>query len=264
MNVHQLAHQVQHKLETVTWPKGSQSVVFGSRNVKVISGDPTDEQIPPSFPFSLVSIGTGANDADHPDHVMERLKVLVAVSVKGDPMGQAAVLGGVAPDLGKSGGRGVLEVAERARAAVGDLTGADGATLVVSQITRDVPRRLGQMGSHGVVAEFTIEAACTVDPYWIEPQMLAVAGGNWTWSGAHCKELGSFLQFRLGYRSGSAASSPTDPGVTILGGTSDEYLTGFPPVAGQFYSIWADYAPRGTNTAEETSDGSLVGAFLET
>jgi hypothetical protein len=263
MNPYQMAKQIRKELTTVAWAEGSADVVFGTRGVRIISGEPTDEQIPAVFPFCLVSMGAGTADVDHPELVLQTFRIMACVMVKGDPMGEHAVLGGTITEQGKSAGRGILEIMERVYAAVGDLTGIDGATIQLSQTSLDVPRALGRMGGHVVVGDVKAQAVCTSSLYYDPPQILANSVNTWTWEGTHCANRFDFKQFRLGYIAGSVPAQNPDSVTVVYTGTDES--TTHTPVAGQAYSIFADYNPRDTTgSVIATSKGNLVGAYLTT
>ena len=66
MNSWQLAQQIRHELQLVSWEQGSADPVFGSRGVLVYAGALSEEQHPPGFPFALVTVGSGSPDPDDP------------------------------------------------------------------------------------------------------------------------------------------------------------------------------------------------------
>ena len=89
MNSWQLAQQIRHELQLVSWEQGSADLVFGSRGVLVYAGALSEEQHPPGFPFALVTVGSGSPDPDDPDLIEQQFGIIAAVQVVGDPMGQA-------------------------------------------------------------------------------------------------------------------------------------------------------------------------------
>ena len=261
MNPWQMAQQIKHLLQAVTWQQGASAVVFGQRGVVVYAGSPpSDNAVPPGFPCALVTIGAGTPDRDHPDILSQRFGLAVIAEVAGDPFGEFAVLGGARTDLGVSAGAGVAEVSERARAAVQALTGADGAHIIVSSVGTSAPRTFGQDGRHVAIEEFELEAWCTAQPEYSAPQEVVVSGSTWTWEGAHCSDRFDFLQYRLGFVTGSTpASSPADCDGFVYTGTAATATHA--PVSGRAYSVFADYDPRSTGSIANSSDGSVVGAF---
>jgi hypothetical protein len=257
-----MAQQIKAELQAVAWLDGSAEVVFGARSVFVFAGAPPNEDaIPPGFPFALVTIDSGAMDEDAPELIDQSFSIITAAEVAGDPLGEFAVIGSSRADLGKSAGAGVAEVAERVRAAVQDLTGADGAKVLLSASATGAPVSLGR-GKHLAFDELTLTAVCTSQPHYAAPQQLAKASDVWTWVGPHCSDRFDFLQYRLGYVAGSTPAS--DPGSATIVYTGSAATTTHTPVAGRAYSIWADYDPRGTGSVAHSSDGSLVGAYLTT
>ena len=128
MNPLQMAQQIKAELQAIVWPDGSGQVVFGSQEGRVLvfaEGPPDPSQLSPAFPFALVIVEEGSFDEDDPTLIASQgFSVIVAAQVAGDPYGEIALIGGAQANLGTSPGKGVLELSERARAAVQDLVGS--------------------------------------------------------------------------------------------------------------------------------------------
>lgn len=257
MNPWQMAQQLKQELETVVWPSGSGDVVFGSRGVTVFAGVPTEQQIPPGFPWALVSIDDATADETHPDLLEQTYTILTGVSVAGDPLGEHALIGGAVADLGKSAGRGVAEVSARARAAVESLTGSDGAHVTVSATNLGSPTTLGR-GKHLALADFTVTAVCTSDLFYAAPQRLKHDGIRWSWVGTHCDTRFDFLQYVLVKKSGATASTSPSDGTTLFSGDATEYLANADSAT--TYTVFAEYAARGGSTADGNSEPE-VGSY---
>lgn len=260
MNPWQMAQQLKHELQTVTWADGSAEVVFGTRSVCAYANAPIDEEnMPLGFPFALVTIDSGTPDENDPELIEQNFTIITAAEVAGDPLGEHAIIGGSRADLGKSAGAGIGEVSERVRYAVQNLTGYDGAKIIVSSAGLTAPSRVGE-GRHIVYDEVSLLALCTSQPHYAAPQNLAESGDTWTWSGAHCSSRFDFLQFRLGYVAGaSPAETPSGLDTTVYTGTALTHTHS--PVSGKTYSIFAEYDPRGTGAAAHYSSGSRVGSY---
>lgn len=261
MNSWQMAQQLKHELEQVTWLTGAADVVFGTLNrVRVTAGEPTQEQLPEGYPFALVILQSGVPDEDDPDLIVQTFDVLACVSVLGDPMGEAAIIGSAADDLGKSPGRGVAEVAARVLAAIGDLTGADGAKIKVTVTRTGTPTILA--GPHVVIDERTVTALCTDQLHYAAPQEIAVSGSTWTWVGAHCSDRFDFKQYRLVWKTG--ATPPTDPddGTTVYTGTAATATHS--PLGSKSYVVFADYSARQQSGVVEGSSDPEVGSIHAT
>jgi hypothetical protein len=253
----QMAQQLKHELEQVKWTTGSAKVVFGTNNrVRVTSGEPTQEQMPGGFPFALVILAGGVPDEEDPDLLVQRFEVLTCVSVTGDPMGEAAVIGASA-DLGESAGRGIAEVAARVRAAIGKLTGADGAKVQVTITDISTPKVLA--GPHVVIDERTVTVICTSDLHYAAPQEIAVTGEAWTWAGPHCSNRFDFKQYRLVWKTGTAAPTSPSDGTTVYTGTVAG--TTHAPLAGKTYAAFADYSARKQSGVVEGSSDPEVGSY---
>lgn len=254
MNPNQMAQQIKHELQQVTWDGGS--VVFGDRQVFVTAGVLNDTQIPPRFPAAFVQIGTGAPDVDHPEIIEQSFEVIAAVSVHGDPMGEQAVIGGPVTSTSKSAGRGAAEVAERVRIAVEDLVGADGAHIIISDTSIEGPSLLAN-GKHLVLVGMTLTAWCTSRPFFAAPQQLRVNGSTWTWDGSLCSPRYDFIQYRLGYKAGGTPpATPADADGFAYTGTAE--TASHAPVGGRSYAIFADYGDRGTVEASSNVLGSSL------
>lgn len=252
MNATQLAQQIKHKLQTVTWPSGG-SLVFGANAVRIYSGEPTEETIPAQRPFALVGIGAAQADPDDPDLLDQTFTVIVVAEVGGDPVGEHAIVGGSVADMSKSAGKGVAEIAERARYAIQSLTGADGARILISATTSGGTQSLGN-GKHVSMLELSVSALCTAQPHYTAPQRIRyTAGGTlWEWAGQQCSQRFDFMRYRLVKKAGAApSSSPTD-GTVVYTGTAASAVVA--SEADYTFTVFADYDSRGRGTVEGSSD----------
>lgn len=259
MNSWQFAQQIKFELEKVAWPTGTQSVVFGAKgSVAVFAGVPSEEQIPPGFPWCLISIDGGDADEAHPEFITQTYTLLCAADATGDPMGEFSLIGGSVADKGRSVGRGVLEVVERVRAAVGNLTGIDGAQIQLSLSSTGSPSPIGQT-RHLTLHEQSLTALCTSTLNYVAPQKLQHDGDDWTWQGPHVSDRFDFLQYRLVRKSGTSPSTDPSDGTTVFTGEATTF-TGV-ATAGNTYTIFADYNARSGATVDGSSS-SEVGSFV--
>lgn len=259
MNPWQLAQQLKHELQQVTWPGGD--VVFGDGAVFVYAGAaPSDEELPSALPVALVTIDAGEVDADNPELVEQAFTIATVVEVAGDPLGEHAVIGGTRPDAGSSAGAGVAEVAERVRAAVQRLTGADGVTLHVTAGGTGAPATVGR-GRHLAFDELRLSAWCTSQPHYAAPQELRHAGGVWSWAGTACTRRFDFARFVLGYVTGSTPATSVDDldGIVYQGPTA---MVTLPATGGRVYHAFAIYDARGNGSEAESAP--IVGSYRET
>lgn len=261
MNDWQLAQQIKYELQRATWPSGTREVVFGDRSVYCFAGGPATEDVhPPGFPFALVTVAGGTPDPDDPDLIEQQFTVAVAAEVAGDPLGEHAVIGGSRADYGSSQGAGILEIGERVRSVVQKLTAYDGAAVVVSGSGTGALANLGQQGKQIALSEFTVTAMCTSQPRYTAPQELRVSGGTWSWEGAWTSSRFDFLEYHLGYVSGSdPVTRYADLDATVYQGTDLSVYE--PPIAGRTYHLFAVYNGHGATTAAAYSDPEL-GSFL--
>lgn len=260
MNPIQMAQQIKHALAVVTWPEGSQELVFGALGVFVFAGPPTGDQVPDGFPWALVWPNTGTPDEDSHDLIAQGFTVAIGGESTGDPYGEHALIGGSVSDLGKSGGRGVGELSRIARQAVQELVGTDGAQIHLSSMSTGTPVVLGP-GRHIAVAELGLDGLCTSDLHYSAPQQIKHAGGDWTWEGGRCSTRFDFLQYRLVWKVGSTAPTSPADGDVVYTGTAATF-TGVATV-GRTYAIFADYNGRGGATVEGSSSPE-VGSYLAT
>lgn len=257
MNPFQMALQIRHKLRTVVWPTGAGDLVFGARGAIVFAGTPTEEQIPPGFPWCLVGLGTGDPDEDHPELITQTFNLITGVDVAGDPMGEHSIIGGAVANLGKSVGRGIAEVGVRVRAAVQNLTGMDGAKILLTATAIDTPTAFGR-GRHLTIDEHTLTALCTSDLHYAAPQVIAHDGTDWTWTGGHCSSRFDFLQYRLVRKTGFEPGTGPSDGTTVYTGTPATF-TGV-ATNGNTYTVFCDYNARKGSTIDGSS-GVEVGSY---
>ncbi len=257
MNPWQFAQQIKHQLQVVRWSSGDRALVFGRNGVAVFAGEPSESQIPNAFPWALVGIAGGDFDEDDPEIVYQRFDILIGAEVAGDPLGEFALIGGAAANLGRSAGRGASELAERVRAAVQDLNGSDGAKILLSGTETGTPAVMGQ-GRHLVLERMTVEAVCHSRVEYAAPQNLRWVNGTWQWAGEHCSRRHDFLQFRLLRKAGAEQSKDASDGVVLYTGTAPEWEG--VQANGWTYTVFADYCSRGNGTIEGTSPPD-VGAW---
>jgi hypothetical protein len=204
-------------------------------------------------------IDNGPFDEDHPDLIDQDFVVVSIAESAGDPLGEFAVIGGPRPDLGKSAGAGVGEVAERVRATLQDLQGVDGATVRMVAANTGRPGTLGD-GRHVAMDELTLTAKCTSQPYYAPPQEVQVDVDAWTWRGDQCESRFDFLQYVMGYVEGvTPAETPSELDAVIYTGADPDCVA--TPIEGNTYSVFAGYDPRGVGTVAHYSSGSRIGAY---
>ncbi len=260
MNPWQMAQQLKHELQQAVWPSGTGETVFGSQSVYCYAGAAADDVHPPGFPFALVTVGGGTPDPDDPDLIEQQFSVAIAAEVAGDPLGEHAIIGGSRASYGSSQGAGVLEIGERVRATVQKLTAYDGAAVVVSGSGTGAPATLGQQGKQIALEEFTVTALCTSAPRYTAPQELRVSNGTWTWEGAWTSSRFDFIEYHLGYVSGTdPVASYSDLDATVYQGADLSVYE--PAVSGRTYHVFAVYNGHGGATGAAYSDPEL-GSYL--
>ena len=253
MNPWQMALQLRHVLRQIAWPVGAEALVFGEHQVAIFGGQPTGAAHPANWPWCLIGIGNALPDEDHPDLLRQNFGLTVAADVIGDRLGQSAIVGGPAADVGKSAGRGVHELAGEVRRAVSSLTGADGARILVTGIESG-PVLAVEGGKHLATVEIGLAAWCTATPYYVAPQRLRYLVSKWMWNGAHCEARFDFWRYQLVRKTGTNPSlDPTDGTIVYTGATPS--FTG-PQISGQTYTVFAEYNARGiASFSTETFEG---------
>lgn len=265
MNPFELALQIKKALQEVAWPGGDAEVVFGTQKgvVAVFAGAPGEEQFPRVFPCCLVVMGDGDPDEDEPDLIEHTFRLITGVMAPGDEMGEQSIIGGPLTNIGQSDNRGIGEVSELVRQAVGDLTGADGAAIQVVSTAIDTPFHVGRL-RHVVFDETTVTALCTSALHYASPQEIAVLGSSFTWAGGdltgtgHCAGRFDFKQYRV-FESAAVLTAPSGT-LKYTGTLASATIT---TTASKFYTAFADYNPRDvTGSIIGTSD-VIIGSYLQ-
>lgn len=174
MNPAQILKQVRKIIREVRWPGGSADLVVGL-NVFITEGATSEQDVPSVSPFVFITAGPTEAHPKEPGVLTIDVVVTICASVAGDPLGQAAIVGGVRLDTGKSAGRGVLEVESPILTRLQQLTGADGTPVVLSLVSGTPTTQLGNR----TVAQrtWTVRVLCTVEPEYDPPRNLVTAAG---------------------------------------------------------------------------------------
>jgi len=266
MNASQMAQQIKHELELATWPEAGGSVVFGTRGVLIVTDLPGEKELPQVTPFALVVMAGGTNDPDDPNLIEQTITVLAVSDVAGDPDGEGALLGGAQSVLGKSANRGVFELSGRVRAAVTNLTGADGAKLLLQGTSTGATAPLGA-GRHRAVDESSFLGWVTAAPSYPHP-VKVTTGANWTYTGGtaaargHCSGVYNFLHYAVGYKAGGTPAASYHDFDGIAGTSTTEALT-ITAIGGNTYSLVAVFG-RSVNHIEGSSNPAQPGTFYST
>lgn len=255
MDARQMAILLRTKMRAATWPGGTQDVVLGNRVYVVCDG--LEEEEIPGAPFALIHVGDYTADEKRPTLLDQPFNVVVVVAAAGDRLGEAAVLGTSRSGdvMGSTKGRGVLEVSRALLAAVEDLTGADGAPILVSLGSGSRARPVGE-GRLVVAQQHMIRALCTAQPeYQAPPWFSATKSGadvdlQWALPGVPQPILQAV---RVQYAAGSTPPATPTAGTTVYEGvdTSETHTpAGFPAS----YSIWAAYSETGASENQTYSE----------
>lgn len=272
MNAWQQLNQTQWLLGLQTWADSPTEHVFGQKASTVgsggsviISDGPFDKVLATlRRPFCILSTQGFSADEEHPDIRRHRFSAILCTEVEGDPFGERAVMGGPRPAAGGQGssrGRGLLEVCERAEAAFGRLTGADGCPAWFALTGAGASERQGTK----VVSScrYSVEAACTRQPQYDAPQNLvatAAGGGtvNLTWTLPPARWDRRLVILRRAAGSTAPASATAGTGVA-LSGVAALLVADTGLVPGTYsYAVFEAYTETGA-AANERFSGQVTG-----
>lgn len=254
MNPAQFALQIKKELEEVRWQGGAQNVVFGGNGqVFVSAGVPTPAQFPQSTPWCAILLQDGDADDEEPAYLEKAFFIITGQMVHSDPQGEGVVIGGPISDIGESAGRGVAEINERVRQAVQDLTGADGARVLLSTNSTGSPEVFGQ-GRQIATEDQTLVALCTSQPEFAAPQVLrhSLVDNTWRWEGRHCSDRYDFVDYALVEKAGAEPSTDPADGTIIYSGTAPEFAAA--ATSGITYTVFARYDVDGDGSEDFSSD----------
>jgi hypothetical protein len=252
--------QIRSLLAQARWPTGDKALVFGGSNrVQVFAGVPTEDQVPQVTPWAMVGILDAAADEEHPDLLDQQFAVVVGADVHGDQSGQQALVGGPAPSIGRSGGRGVSELCAIVRDAAGTLSGHDGVRLV-GQESASTPLRQIAPGRSLALAEISIRCLCTAMPFYTAPQRLRYQTDRWLWDGEACSRRFDFAGYRLVRKQGTSPSASPSDGTVVYSGTQPMFVG--TQSSGQVYTVFAVYDSRGGGTIEGSSSPERGSFFV--
>ncbi len=246
-SVAQTALQLRHLARNAAWVEGSAELVLGS-SVYVTAGF-MPEDMPRRFPFGLINIATGNPDAEDPNLIEQEFILVLVALVKGDALGENAIVGGPrTAGQGSSKGRGVAELEEVVLANVGKLTGADGAPIIVSHGTTVGTQHVGE-DVHLVQRQFVLRALCTRQKSYPAPQRLVATtpgGGvvNLAWSKPSRFDFQTVTVVR---KAGSSAPTDETDG-TVIQDTDAESASDTPGASPVSYGVFAKYSYTGDTT----------------
>lgn len=268
MNEVQFLRQAKYLLKAATWPDGAAQRVWPPESVRVTAGpiEPLESDV--RFPLCLLSGSNERADEADPDLVALTLSATLVAQAEGGDFAERAVLGSPrAAGQGKSIGRGVLDLAERARDALGRLTGANGCPAV---LVHDGDVEAEQAGSVYLVAKrLSFRALGTIQPLYDAHRFLAaqaLGGGvvRLTWRLAPTRfDMfdGAGVRLKPVIRYAAGATAPTSPtagtGVTIATATA-ETVDATVGAGQKSFALFAAYTESGHVLAEKYSPQDLV------
>lgn len=276
MNCLQAAKQIQFLLQSRTWPDSPNSNVFGT----VLVSQGTAETLAPSsltFPYAIVRVLDSQADDDDQRYQVQRFEVVLLVAHTGDQLGEAAMVGGHRPSLGRSQGRGVLEIEEQA---LGALQFADPATqgfhiqLVSASASDPV---LDPNFGYVVARSLLFQARLTTSRNYPAPNAerrlgVSVAGSNvtisWTWherfdlhkayAGPVAITTARGLLTLVRKAGGVAPTSVTDGTLVTLASNAATSVVDTPGSGTWSYALFAQYDEFGDATGTQPLTGTAV------
>lgn len=223
MNIAQQVKQVRKLIREVRWPGGEQELVVGP-NVYITEGAPSEQDVPSAGHFVFVTAGAVEAHQKEPGVLTADIVVTICASVAGDPLGQAAIVGGVRTDSGRTAGRGVLEVESPIVTRLQQLCGANGTPVILSLASGTPTTQLGNK----TVAQRTwiARVLCTVEPEFDPPRNLVASAGAsghavLTWKNP--PDRFDFRRVLLVRKSGSTPPTSLTDGSVVYTGELETY-----------------------------------------
>lgn len=252
MNPWQIAKQLSSALTARTWPDGATEKVFG----RVLITDPALYVGHPEarFPVAIVRAAGAPADPELPDRLLARFAIHLFAEVPQDLYGVASTAGGARTNLGSSGGRGVLELDEEARAAIAAIAPELRLNL---RPTESQDLQVGVVENR-VLAEriFEVEALARRDRFYHPATFFraSVAGPNvtltWTVPPSRWDRKKVILRRSAGATPPATATAGT--GVALAGDLSTSVVDA-PGAGQQSYALFAAYDENGDGTEDRYS-----------
>jgi hypothetical protein len=253
VNAWQVAKQLRHLLRLATWSDSPTDKVFG----QVIVGEGVSEKAVSQirFPFALIVPLDATADDEEPTLERQRYEIQIVTRVANDPLGESTLIGAQRPSLGKSGGRGIMELEEVLLNTVVTLNRVNGVRIRSDYKTAAESRFVDGMGYVGTRG-YRFEALLTSSRSYESPTRLTAvyAGPNvnlaWNLPPARYDDLGLVLRRASGTTAPATPSAGT--GVTVGAGVSSVTDTGASGTVS--YSLWRTFNEVGGAAAERYSD----------
>jgi len=265
VNAWQVMRQLRYLLREADWSDSPGSPVFGT-SVYVTSGvDPSAAATRLRFPACLIAPGSTQVDEDQDDLDESTIVVTLCASVPGDWTGEAALLGAArAGGAGSSGGRGLLELEEVVRDAVGYLDGQDGIRLQIVGASEPEPTPL-EGNTFAVARRIELSAWCRVDRSYPPARGLAATTAGATVALAWTTPPTRYDLLRMVLRRAAGSTAPTSPtagtGVTLGSGLATS-VNDTPGAGTWSYALFAGYAETGGATPDRYSSAATLTVSL--
>ena len=250
MNTWQLLRQLKSTLEVAAWSDSPTELVFGE--VALSAGFSSDARPSVQFPLARVRPLGETPDEEEPGLVEVQIEVELTQRVYGDRTGEVGLVGGSrSSGQGGSDGRGLLEIEEELKSALGSLARVEGVGLRFDEASAAAAGEVDGFG-YLVFRVYEFSAWLTEARTYPETRKLAAVDGgsqtaDLTWENPATRYDRSDLVLRVASGSTAPASVTDGTGVTV--GAAVELLSHAPGGAGTWsYSLFVGY--------DETNSGS--------
>ena len=245
----QVAKQLRWIIRQTAWPEGSQEKVVG--NSTYVTPGVSEGGLDSRVAFALVTPGPITPDAEDPNLITAEFMVMIGTEVKGDPNNEHSVTGGARlhGDVGRTAGKGILEIAVPILAAIRSLVGADGLPIITSYTASpDLDTIPGESNSEIVTQTFVLSCLCTTEDEWPAPSEFQNSGGNLTWTSA--PDLYALREYVIrGSATSTPPASPAD-GVAVFNGLGNAHTDTTGSVS---FAIFAAYTETGVDRNQKFS-----------
>lgn len=259
MNQWQAARQIKYLLEAMRWPDGDAKRVISKAHVT--AGPPDDMLSTLRPPFCLVSVQPVEPDEEEPELEAAGFDVILVCQADGGEGNQNALMGANrSGGQGASEGRGLLEVEEQVKLAIGKLTGANGIRAALLSTGGSAAERI-EGGAYVVARRYSVRCWCTVRRHYDPPNYAAATGGagqfTVTWVNPTTR-YDSLLPI-VRYTTGATAPSSATAGTGVSGLTSASTSANPTGLSAGTYSaaVFWSYDETGGGSAERYSTQEL-------
>jgi hypothetical protein len=259
VNQWQAARQLKYLLEAMRWPDGDAKRVISKAHVT--AGPPDDMLATLRTPFVLISVQPVEPDEEEPELEAAGFDVILVCQADGGEGNQNALMGANRTGgQGASEGRGLLEIEEQVKLAIGRLGGANGVRAQILSTGGTAAERM-ESGSYVVARRYSVRCWCTVRRHYEAPMYVAATGGagqiavTWVNPTARYDSLLPIVRYTSGATAPTSATAGTGAtGLTIT--SASKTITGLSAGTYSVAVFWS-YDETGGGSAERYSSQEL-------